>query len=135
MKRPLQMTAAPLVLLLGLMGMLYIPLVFASLPTGDNAIKETPQEDTVDGIIIKFRDTLLKGKAAADLAVELGRVNGVTLKYKREMSGDAHVLSLDKSMPVSQVEEIATKLARDPRVLYAEPDYRMHTQSIPRDAQ
>jgi len=122
-----------LLLLLGVFGVLNAPSTFAALPPGSTAPKGTTQEDLVDGLIIKYRDSLLTGTAASGLAVELGRVNAVGLKYKRAMSGNAHVLALDKPTPVSQAKEMAARIARDPRVLYAEPDYRMYAQLTPND--
>ena len=47
---------------------------------------------------------------------------GVSLKYARAMSGDAHVLSLPGKLSLAEVQAIAAKLSALPDVAYAEPD-------------
>lgn len=95
----------------------------------------TQQDDDVDGLIIKYRSEALESKSAADLTDELATSKNVKVSYGREMSGNAHVLSLETRMSVSEAQELAKKLVDDPRVIYAEPDYRMHPQHVPNDTQ
>lgn len=66
-----------------------------------------------------------------DQAAQMQRLTdaaGVSLKYARAMSGDAHVLSLPGKLSLAEVQAIAAKLSALPDVAYAEPDaIKQHT--------
>ena len=85
-------------------------------------------------MIVKYRDaaaaTVLEGASAKASAARAG----VQLKPLRVMSTGAHVMNLDRRMPVADVERIAADLmAADPNVEYAEPDRIMRPLLTPND--
>jgi serine protease len=91
-----------------------------------------------DQIIIKYRDEALQGPFALQPAGQgtlerLSSAAGVSLAYEREMSGEGHVLRLEKRLPVDQVQEIADRLAALPEVEYAEPDAILYHTVLPND--
>ena len=59
----------------------------------------------------------------------------IELNFVREMSTGAQVLRLPQSMPRSDVEAIARKIAADPDVEYAEPDAIVYPTLTPNDPQ
>ena len=63
----------------------------------------------------------------------LSAAAGLTLKYLRAMSGDAHVLCLPAALPLAQVQAISLKIMSLPEVEYAEPDQRLFPAMIPND--
>ncbi|CAN5446619.1 hypothetical protein BH09PSE6_BH09PSE6_23120 [soil metagenome] len=91
----------------------------------------------VTQLIVRFRDSS-KAALVQTLSVEriasLGKNAGDNLKYKRAMSGDAHVLSLSHGMSVDEARAVATRLkAADPSVEYAVPDVWRHAFYSPND--
>jgi serine protease len=85
-------------------------------------------------MIVKYRDaavaTVLDGTSAKASAARAG----VQLKPLRVMSTGAHVMHLDRRMPVADVERMAADLmAADPNVEYAEPDRLMRPLLTPND--
>ena len=58
---------------------------------------------------------------------------GVKLTYKRPMGGAAHVLYLPRAMSVNEAKAIAAKIAANPNVEYAEPDYVRRALVVPTD--
>jgi len=58
---------------------------------------------------------------------------GVKLTYKRPMGGAAHVLYLPQAMTVNEAQAIAAKIAANPNVEYAEPDYVRRALLVPND--
>ena len=89
---------------------------------------------TTSRMIVKYRDaataTVLGGASAKASAARAG----VQLKPLRVMGSGAHVMNLDRRMPVADVERIAADLmASDPNVEYAEPDRLMRPLLTPND--
>jgi len=89
---------------------------------------------TTSRMIVKYRDvataTVLEGASAKASAARAG----VQLKPLRVMGGGAHVMNLDRRLPVADVERIAADLmASDPNVEYAEPDRIMRPLLTPND--
>lgn len=85
-------------------------------------------------MIVKYRDaaaaTVVEGASAKASAARAG----AQLKPLRVMGSGAHVMSLDRRMPVTDVERIAADLmASDPNVEYAEPDRMMRPLLAPND--
>jgi serine protease len=91
---------------------------------GAPAVSE--RADFVDGIIVKYRDATGGINKARNVGAELAARFNVGLSYKRQMARGAHVMSLDAPKTRAAAEAIARQLATDPRVMYAEPDYRMY---------
>ncbi len=96
-----------------------------------------------DQMIIQYRDPSFVRNASAGISGagesvhdRVGRLNaraGISLKHYRFMSGNAHVLKLPQKMTLAQARTIAAELKKDPDVLYAEPDTRMHKLLEPND--
>lgn len=85
-------------------------------------------------MIVKYRDaaaaTVLEGVSAKASAARAG----AQLKPLRVMASGAHVMGLDRRMPVADVERIAADLmASDANVEYAEPDRIMRPLLTPND--
>jgi serine protease len=89
---------------------------------------------TTNRMIVKYRDAAaatvvddVSAKASAARA-------GTQLKPLRIMGSGAHVMSLDRRMPVADVQRIAADLmASDANVEYAEPDRVMRPLRTPND--
>lgn len=111
-----------------------------SAPTEIAAIAQT-QGSSIQRIIVKFRATGVRPAASAAARAptmsmrELSDSVGVELNFHRDMSTGAKVLSLREAMPRAEVESIAKKIAADPAVEYAEPDYRVYPHAVPNDPQ
>src|SRR5436190_11607253 len=89
------------------------------------AVTHAAAPTDVESIIVKYRDESGGAAKAQSVGAELSRKIGVGLRYQRQMARGAHVMALDARLPVADAEKIARQIALDPRVLYAEPDYRM----------
>lgn len=116
-----------------------IPLTPVS-PTGVSAASVKPQTDKpayVSGqLLVEYRtDTLATtaqdGGAYTQLAESVLADYG--LSVLREGSPDMPALVALE--PHQDVQDVAARLARDPRVAYAEPNYYIYTQAIPNDPQ
>ena len=109
-------------------------------PTEIESTPRTP-ENSVQRIIVKFRGhgvgaaTINAQRAPVISMRELSDSVGVELNFYRDMSTGAKVLSLPQAMPLAEVESITKKIAADPAVEYAEPDYRMYPHAVPNDPQ
>lgn len=81
----------------------------------------------VSQMIVQFADETTGNKmaeAALDGRIQqLSVATGTDLQYLRAMSGDAHVLKLPAALPVAEAQALATQLARQPSVTFAQPDY------------
>jgi serine protease len=75
-------------------------------------------------LIVKYKSSAaaFQRPAGADVLQGLSTRAGVSLKYMRTMSGNAHVLRLPQRLPLSQVQVLAARLMTSPDVEYAEPD-------------
>ncbi|MFM8395426.1 MAG: hypothetical protein ACKOB4_16050, partial [Acidobacteriota bacterium] len=93
-------------------------------------IQQTSFESTTNQLIIKYRRDSVAFTRAQSLEQlsRLGVSVGMRLNYKREMSGDSHVLSLPAEMKIAEVERLAEVFKNLPEVEIAEPDRRrFHT--------
>jgi len=94
---------------------------------------------SADSLIVKFRERvtpnigLPTGQTTGRSMRELSETAGVELTYVREMGTGAQVLRLPQSLPLTEVELIAKKIAANPAVEYAEPDVRMLPMLAPND--
>jgi serine protease len=97
-----------------------------------------------DRLIVKYKDSLPNGKGPAHAAPisaarqavidRAGQQFGLKMKLLHAISTGAHVLQLDRKMPLEQVAALAAELAsRDASVEYAEPDRIMTAQFTPND--
>jgi serine protease len=95
-------------------------------------------EEIVSRLIVKPRagvDARLAGELHARDAGGLSKTANVPMTVFRFMSGDAHVIKLDRSVTLSEARVIAERLMRnDSRVEFAEPDRRVYpTATTPTD--
>jgi serine protease len=112
------------------------PVAAGADPAGPDAAQfELP----VDQLIVKYKSTAdvsgANAPSGAGRMEALSAAAGVKLAYFREMSGDAHVLSLPGRMPVADAEQIAKRLMTLPDVEYAEPNRIMQVTLSPNDPQ
>ena len=63
----------------------------------------------------------------------LNTAAGVSIRYERAMSGNAHVLTLAGRLPEAEVQAIADKISALPEVEYAEPDRLLQKTVVPDD--
>ncbi len=89
--------------------------------------------DRTDRLIVKQRpgQPTLNDSARRQA---LGLHAGATLAPQRRLAGGAEVVRLPASLPLAEVEAMAARLAAQPGVEYAEPDYRRHIALVPNDA-
>lgn len=106
----------------------------SSLPVGSG--EEPLEGETAPPNIAQFsrpstNQIIIQYKAASAAAAEAARTErmtrlnqtaGMSMRYVRAMSGDAHVLRLPAMLPREQVEAIAARLMALREVEYAEPD-------------
>jgi len=94
----------------------------------------------VDRLIVKMRAP--QGVQVAGSRVSVMNSNqmatisgmvGVQMTYMRPMAGLAHVLRLPSRMPIDQAMVLASNLANNPSVEYAEPDRMLHPMRVPND--
>ena len=99
---------------------------------------EAPGEEMVSRLIVKHRarrgdklDAALKATDTRGLAIS----SGLQMAVLRPMSGDAHVIKLDKPVTLTQAYAIAERLRRDSEIEVAEPDrvMRLSTTVTPSD--
>lgn len=112
-----------------------------------------PSSDT-DRLIIKYRDasesaneggrTVQRARALerntlnqrVERANALAAQSGLKLNLLRQSGLGSHVLSLDRSMPLAEVEALAARIkAEDATIEYAEPDRKMYPLLTPNDSQ
>lgn len=104
--------------------------------SGEQIVQQSMFNASTNRLIVKLRP------AASGLAQPMSseRVNtlmtraGQALRVLRQTGRDAYVLRLDGSLPNADAKALARKLAEDPSVEYAQPDFRMHAlATIPND--
>ncbi|MGH8503549.1 MAG: S8 family peptidase, partial [Gammaproteobacteria bacterium] len=93
-------------------------------------------EPPASRLIVKFRASPDKTKSAATAA---GRVTtmaaqtGVGMTIQRELSGGAHLVSMNRTMTRAELAIMARIWSRQPDIEYAEPDARRYPALIPND--
>ena len=76
-------------------------------------------EGEVAGLLVKFTDEVSAGQESVPGEE---RVNAVDLAIDRAVSSDVHLVTLSDAVDVNTAQRIATELAADPQVEWAEPD-------------
>lgn len=90
-------------------------------------------------IIVKYRDASLVALSRAGIALDSGQITrlatlaGQSLSWLRGAHDGANVLQMLQRLPISQVEAIAARIAQEPDVDYAQPDYIRTVQLVPTD--
>ena len=87
----------------------------------------------IDQIIVKYRATSSARLHPASLAQmqRISQAAGVSLRYRRAMSGGAHVLRLPAGLPLARVQAIVARLMASPDVQYAVPDRHVSLAGFP----
>lgn len=119
----------------------------------DPGLRAVPSSET-DRLIIKYRDAseavLERGQLVARARVlEAGTLSqrverarglvsqrGLKLQLLRQSGVGAHVMGLDRALPLADMQALAARLkAEDPDIEYAEPDRKMYALLTPNDSQ
>ena len=93
---------------------------------------------TTTRLIVKLRDTAFPTTQAAT-ATRLSRViadataAGVAITPQRVMAIGAHVMALSRRMSVEEARAVAARLAQNPDVEYAQPDFHRHAYRTTND--
>ena len=92
-----------------------------------------------DRIIVKYRDPILVSLARAGYPLDGTRVArvmaaaGTPVAWLRGAHDGGNVMGMLQRLPIGEVESIAQRIAEDPDVDYAVPDYVRSTQLVPTD--
>jgi serine protease len=103
----------------------------AGLPTDFGSLAPASADDETQQLIITMRD-----QSPADMprrVREIGASAAVALSHVRQMSGNAHVVRLERRLRHADAHALARLLAADPRVQSVEPDLRVLAQQLPND--
>lgn len=113
--------------------------------TANDVLAADPQGQTTDRMIVKYRDVQTLARSASAAPVRGDRMTGLALAaaqagvkmtHLRNNGLGAHVLKLDRRLPVQQLQQLAARLqAGDPSIEYAEPDRILHPLLTPNDSQ
>ena len=109
--------------------------------TATIALAQSPGVAVTTRLIVKFRDTAPMNAATGPMplaapAARVARLSadaGVELTHERAMAVGAHVVALDRPLPLAEAHALAARLALNPDVEYAQPDMRRHARGIPND--
>lgn len=114
----------------------FLPSLAFSFITGSIASLANAQS-VPDQIIIKYKESSQQLKAAQRLegAAIAASQYGVQLSHKREMSGKATVVSLDKKLPAMELKRLLKSIAgSDPSIEYVEEDAVLQINMVPNDS-
>ena len=103
----------------------------AGLQTDYGTLTAPGGDDQTQQLIITMRD-----QSPDDMprrVHELGASAAMALSHVRRMSGNAHVVQLERRMSHADARRMARLLALDPRVQAVEPDLRVFAQQLPND--
>ena len=103
----------------------------AGLQADFGSLAPASADDHTQQLIITMRD-----RSTSEIprrVRDVGASAAVALAHVRQMSGDAHVVRLDRRMRRADVHALARLLAADPRVQNVEPDLRVFAQQLPND--
>ena len=99
---------------------------------------EALPEPLTQRLIVKFRAQPAAGVEAESVhdrarVLRLAADRRVPLAYVRPMALGAHVIELDRPVPLSEAHAIAQRLAGNAEVEYIQPDRRMRAELVPND--
>jgi gammaproteobacterial enzyme C-terminal transmembrane domain len=103
------------------------------------AAQATRVQPPVTQLIVKFKPAADARAAAAGDAyamtdrrlANISAAAGMSLAYRRPMSGNAHVLKLAQPLSAAEAAALAAKVSQQADVAYAEPDYWMFPAAVP----
>lgn len=103
------------------------------------AAQATRVQPPVTQLIVKFKPAVDARAAAAGDAyamtdrrlANISAAAGMSLAYRRPMSGNAHVLKLAQPLSAAEAAALAAKVSQQADVAYAEPDYWMFPAAVP----
>jgi serine protease len=86
-------------------------------------------------LIVKFKDEVSATRAlpVQNRLALLAADRGMALSYVRQMAIKAHVVALDRAVPLSEARAIAAELATHADVEYAQADRRLKPAFVPND--
>lgn len=93
-------------------------------------------EQKVDKLIVKLRTPKAEALATAMSATRtqsLAKTAGTGMKALRTTAGGAHLMQLERAVPLSEARAMAARLAQDESVEYAEPDVRFKALAVPNE--
>ncbi len=104
--------------------------------TAHTATAAPPRHLSTDRLIVKFRDPATREAAVLSepQIKSLSARAGVALHHLRPLAGGAHLLRLPGYRPLAEAQALASALAADPSIEYAEPDAFMRRLLVPNDA-
>lgn len=94
------------------------------------------REQKVDKLIVKLRtpkSEVLATAMSATRAQSLAKTAGTGMKALRMTAGGAHLMQLDRAVPLSEARAMAARLAQDEAIEYAEPDVRFKALAVPNE--
>lgn len=94
------------------------------------------REQKVDRLIVKLRTpkaVALSTTMDATRAQALAKSAGTGMKALRVMAGGAHLMQLERAVPLSEARAMSARLAQDEAVEYAEPDVRFKALVVPNE--
>jgi serine protease len=98
-----------------------------------------PLSPPTNRLIVKFIDAASRSAAIAGVPPDqpqlerLSALAGTPVAFVRYMHDGATVLRLMQTMPIDQVERIAERIAAEPDVEFAQPDYINQIHLVPND--
>lgn len=99
-------------------------------PSPNAPVVEQPRaQERVMPLIVKFRDT--RNPADPAVLAQLSKAAGVTLVFRRAMSGGAFVLATATPLAVADKAALIARLRALPEVEWAEEDQMMKPMSRP----
>ena len=95
---------------------------------------QAASEEMVGTLIVKMRTSGSLAQAQGGAYVRsLSNMAGVGVKAVRPVSDNASLVALDAPMTLSEARAVAARLANDPMVEYAEPDFPMRPFAVPNE--
>ncbi|MEJ2622812.1 MAG: S8 family serine peptidase, partial [Candidatus Thiodiazotropha sp.] len=107
-------------------GQLFDPTISASTHNSSFA-------NTTNQLIIKFKQSDDQGRQAEDLNEFVEAFTGTSSTTIREMFSGAHVIQLNRQIPIKDLLTLTEDISLQPNIDYAEPDLIMTSQLTPND--
>ncbi|MFN5048122.1 S8 family serine peptidase, partial [Roseateles sp.] len=153
-RRPQRFSPKPVALALALLAAAGAAQAGQSVAEADAPGSRVVQSSDTDRLIVKYFDAseaamedgrkVIRARALdanalnqrVDRAKQLAAQRGLQLSLVRQSGLGSHVLSLDRALPLAEVEALAARIkAEDATVEYAEPDRKMYALLTPNDSQ